>query len=69
LRKKAIWPESHRERRQLHRTKNMNLNFKKILVGFGFFFLSYVVARLIDAKLNITGKVADALPGYNKPAA
>ena len=40
------------------------MKIKSILIGFAFFFVSYVVARLLDAKLGVTEKVAGVIPGF-----
>lgn len=35
---------------------------KKILIGFAFFFASYIVARIVDNKLKLSESVAGFLP-------
>lgn len=42
------------------------MNIKRIAIGFGFFFISYVVARLIDARLGVVERVAKLIPGMTK---
>lgn len=35
------------------------MNFKKLAIGFGIFFAYYLVARIIENKVSLVGKVTN----------